>query len=134
MIKVKRIFEDDWHGATSDDREFVCQGVDQATEAVARLNGVNKTLIEMIIDESAFLTVGGGNDGRYVCYVTIGDEIYNLISANQLHTKQVKIVAGGQHGFYDPDKCVSLDEVLKAVEFFVLDGQMNEDQNWERQA
>ncbi len=134
MLKVQRLFEDDWSGLTSDDQEYACDTLDQAIQVVGKLNGANKTLIELIIDESTFLTVGGGNQGRYVCYATKGDEIFNLITANHQDNEQVIIVAGGQHGYYDPKLCVSLDEVSRAVEAFCIHGEMTKDQTWEQQA
>jgi hypothetical protein len=96
MINL-HLFEDDWQGVTSQDSEYQCESPQQIHEALSKLNGTNKTIVALIVDDDRHLTVGGGNDGRYVCYVTSGSHILNLKNpAVDKEIKTVRIVTGGQ--------------------------------------
>lgn len=131
MIAVTKVFEEDWQGTSSTDSEWICSNVEEVLQAVRRLNGRNKTLIELIVDEATYLTVGGGNEGRYVCYITSGEQMHNLVNPDALPGEQTVIVAGGQRGEYDAKLCCGIEEVMRAVQYFAAHGAPNPDQNWE---
>ena len=128
---VKKVFEDDWEGTRSNDSEWACVGINEVLQAINRLNGRNKTLVELIVDDAKYLTIGGGNEGRYVCYITIGQRMHNLLNPNAVPEGRVMIVAGGQQGDYEGRLCCNLEAVRKAVEYFAFHAKLNPDQNWE---
>jgi Immunity protein Imm1 len=97
-----------------------------------RLNGTNRTIVALIVDDDRHLTVGGGNDGRYVCYVTSGGQILNLKNpAVGKEIKTVRIVTGGQAGEFPLDLCVDLGEVTLAAEYYAERGKPNPALAWE---
>jgi hypothetical protein len=96
------------------------------------LNGKNKTLIELIVNDDLFLTVGGGNAGRYVCYLTDNDTIFNLINPNSDDQQHISIVAGGQQGDFKSTLCINIDTIIKAVTYFSKNGRMSPDLTWEK--
>jgi len=131
MIKL-RIFEDDWQGVDSQDSEYRCERPEQIREALSKLNGKNKTIVALIADDDHHLTVGGGNDGRYVCYVTGGGRILNLKNpATDKERVTVRIVTGGEAGEFPLDLCVDLGQVTLAAEYYGERGKPNPALVWE---
>jgi outer membrane protein assembly factor BamB len=131
MINL-RLFEDNWQGVSSQDTEYPCESPEQVPEALSKLNGKNKTIVALIVDDDHHLTVGGGNDGRYVCYITTGNTILNLKNpAAGKGTPRVRIVAGGQAGDFPADLCVDLSQVRSAAEYYLENGQSNPALVWE---
>lgn len=131
MTVLKKVFEDDWEGTSSNNREWSCVSLEEVLEAVQRLNGRNKTLVELIVDDANYLTIGGGNEGRYVCFITAGEQMHNLLTPIMPSNERAMIVAGGQPGEYDGKLCCDIEAVLKAVEYFSACGEPNPEQNWE---
>ncbi len=131
-MKIERLFEDDWQGVISKDKEYKCISIDQIIAAIDKLNGENKTLIELIIDDDNFLTLAGGNEGRYICYITQNGSIYNLINTDYIRNdKTVLIVAGGQQGDFSARLCVKYDQTTKAAISYYQNGQKDPDLFWE---
>ena len=133
-MKVTKVFEDDWsEGVVSNDVQYVCSTPDQAVAAIRKLNGDNKTIVELIVDEANFLTVAGG-DGKYVCYGTQDDEVLlNLLTSNPSSEGLVEVVAGGQVSEFEAKFVLSLDEVVEAAHFYAINGKPNPAQEWQQQ-
>jgi hypothetical protein len=133
---VKRIVEDHWSGACSDDVEYECDNVRQVVAAIKKLNGHNKTSVYLQADGEKSLTVSGGNDGHYVAFVTVGvdDEFYNLVDLGQPEGQMLEVVTGGQRGTFSAKQCVGLETALEAARQFALDGSMAPSLAWEKQA
>jgi hypothetical protein len=133
---VKRIVEDSWSGARSGEFEYECNNLRQIVAAVKKLNGHNKTSVYLQADGEKSLTVSGGNDGRYVAFVTVGvdDEFYNLVDLGRPEGQTLEVVAGGQTGAFPAKQCVGLETALEAARQFALDGSMAPSLAWERQA
>ena len=127
-----RLFEDDWQGVRSRDTEYQCERPEQIHEALGKLNGKNKTIVALIADDDHHLTVGGGNDGKYVCYLTGGSQILNLKNPTIAKgTETVRIVAGGQAGDFAADLCVDLGQVTLAADYYWARGEPNPALVWE---
>jgi hypothetical protein len=132
---VNRIVEDDWSGVRSGETECECNSIEQVIAAIKRLNGRNKTSVYLHGDGQRSLTVSGGNDGRYVAFVTIGvdDEFYNLIDPTRPDSEMLDVVTGGERGKYPASQCVALDAAVNAVRQFALDGSMSRSLTWQKQ-
>ena len=133
---VKRIVEDDWSGVRSGEVEYECSNIEQVAAAIKKLNGRNKTSVYLQADGEKSLAVSGGNDGRYVAFVTIGvdDEFYNLVDLRQPEGQELDVVTGGQRGTFPTKQVVGLSTALEAARQFALDGSMSPSLTWEKQA
>jgi hypothetical protein len=133
---VKRIVEDSWSGVRSGNVEYECNKMQQVVAAIKKLNGHNKTFVCLEADGEKSLTVSGGNDGRYVAFVTVGvdDEFYNLVDLGQPESQMLEVVTGGQKGAFSAKQCVGLETALEAARQFALDGSMAPLLAWEKQA
>jgi hypothetical protein len=133
---VRRVVEDNWLGVRSNDVEYRCSDIEQIVAAIRKLNGRNKTSVYLQADGKMSLTVSGGNDGRYVAFLTIGidDEFYNLVDLRQPEGQMLDIVTGGQGGVFPAKQCVGLETALAAARQFAIDGSMSPSLAWEKQA
>jgi hypothetical protein len=133
---VKRIFEDNWSGVRTENIEYECSDIEQVITAIKKLNGRNKTEVHLEADGEKSFSVGGGNDGRYIAFVTIGvdDEFYNLVDLRQPEGQELDVKTGGQWGTYPPKQVVDFEAVLEAARQFALDGSMSPALVWEKQA
>ena len=135
MLAVKRIAIDDWKGTNSHDRKWECTRVEDAEDAVRSLNGQNRTMVELRVDDTTYMTIGGGNEGKYVCYIESQtnsmQRFHNLCNCNAKPGKLVAVVAGGQRGEYKPRLCCDLTCVLTAVRYFVMHGLPAPDLEWD---
>ncbi|MFO0970512.1 MAG: Imm1 family immunity protein [Gemmataceae bacterium] len=132
---VKRIVEDNWSGARNNGSEYGCNDIMQVVAAIKHLNGRTKTEVHFEADGEKSFSVGGGNDGRYVAFITIGfdDEFYNLVDLRQPKGQDLDVITGGQRGTFAPKQVVDLETVLEAARQFALDGGMAPALTWEKQ-
>ena len=131
-MKIKKIYEENWIGVTNGGKEYDCENINQVKTAIKNLNGNNKTMIELIVNEKLFLTIAGGNQGRYICYLTNENHIYNLVNLTKADGKQIEIVTGGQLGLYESKICLNINNIIKAADFFCDNADMNPNQHWEK--
>lgn len=133
---VDRIYEDEWSGVYCKDIEYECSDFEQVELAIRKLNGKNKTMVILSsTKDHKTLTIGGGNDGRYIAYLSINtdDKFYNLINNDKNSFGQCDIVAGGQSGAYPSKQCLTINMVMDACKIFSLYGKKNPDAIWELQ-
>src|SRR6516162_1028244 len=111
---VKRIFEDDWSGVRNRGVEYQCAEPSQVVAAVRMLNGRNKTSVVLESDAGRSLTISGGNDGRYIAFVTVGvdDEFYNLVRPEE---QSLDVVTGGQLGSWSARQIVDIEAAIEAA-------------------
>jgi hypothetical protein len=133
---VKRIIEDNWSGVRNSDVEYECKNIEQVVAAIKKLDGRNKTSVYLQAGGEKSLTVSGGNDGRYVAFVTIGvdDEFFNLVDLRQPADQMLDVVTGGQRGAFPAKQVVGLETALEAARQFASDGSMSSSVTWEKQA
>jgi hypothetical protein len=113
---------------TINDVEILGPTLKQALEAVRRLNGKNTTNI--IVDlGSKHLTIGGGNEGRYIAFLTqikAGEEtFFNLLSSRapaEANKEELGVIAGRQYGLYPRRQVVDLKTVVLAARHFAQYG------------
>lgn len=115
-----QIITDNWEGVYSNERALQLVDVKQISDAINELNGRNKTLIGILISEDTYLSVGGGNEGRYVVTGNSGETIFNLIEKQpDTSSEEIEIVAGGQAGLYEKKYCVDRKTAIEvAIAFF----------------
>lgn len=102
--------------------------------AIRRMDGnLCSLLILGIGDPAPHMGIGGGDDNRYIVYVTPDNWVfYNLINPNATPGQQL-LVAGGQPAEYPNRQCVGLSEVLCAAKTYSETGQLNPSLVWEQQ-
>ena len=80
------------------------------------------------------LSIGGGNEGRYVAdvAVNIDEEFYNLVDPGRREDETLRVVVGGQAGAYPARQCVDLDSVLEAGRCFAEGGKLSDSLSWKK--
>jgi len=78
-----------------------------------------------------YMAIGGGNNGRYVSYVTFdNDTFHNLITPDASGQKRL-LIAGGQEAEYAGFQCVNLETVLRAARTFSQTGELDSALCWD---
>ncbi|WP_204101856.1 MULTISPECIES: hypothetical protein [Spirulina sp. CCY15215] len=131
-MQVKEICEENWIGLVDKGLPYQCNELNQVKDAIKRLDGVEKTMLILSVDDDVYMTIAGGNNGRYICEITNEreDSMFALLSTSKNPVSKVAIVAGKQEGLYDSSLCLSLNEVFEASEFFCIYGKKNPNQCW----
>lgn len=117
-----RAYLDHWEYGIDTGRETLVPSWEQLKALILELDGDEQTLVTYG-DENAgdYMAVGGGN-GRYICYLSYGDEEKILILFDESVppdcNEEVELVTGGQLGRFDRRECVSLPAVLTAAETY----------------
>ena len=129
---VTEIVEDNWTGNRKHTVRYECDDPAQVATAVRRLNGKNKTTVIFVSRQRRSLTVSGGNDGRYIVYLAVGDDeqFYNLVNVSS-RNHELEVVTGGQCGLYPARRCVNLVVAIQAATQFAEDGSMLKSLTWE---
>lgn len=101
--------------------------------AILELNGKSKTLVTLGADEETYMSIGGGEAGKYIVNVTFDNmSFYNLVNFSK--SEQIEtLVVGGQAGDYPAKMCVDLQTVLLAGKTFVELGKLEESVTWEEE-
>jgi hypothetical protein len=125
---------------TINDVEILSPTLKQVLEAVRRLNGKNTTSINIELVRK-HLTIGGGNEGRYIAFLTqirAGEEtFFNLLSSRapaKASDEELGVVAGRQYGLYPRRHVVDLKTAIRAARHFALYGTKCPSLIWEKQA
>jgi hypothetical protein len=132
---VTHISVDRWVGPTDHGSELECSSVKDIVPAIRALNGHDRTNVILHCYGRKSLTIGGGNDGRYIVFVSVDTdrEFYNLINPEALSQEELAVVAGGQTGLFPARQCLDLQAVLKAAKYFAKHGRMEPSLVWEKQ-
>lgn len=105
----------------------------QIETAILELNGKNKTLVTLGADEESYMSIGGGEAGKYIVNVTFDNmSFYNLVNYSKSE-KIENLVVGGQAGSYPAKMCIDLQTVLLAAKTFVELGKLEESVTWEEE-
>jgi hypothetical protein len=101
MPFVQRVTTDEWVGVTNNLVTIKCDGIQRALDAIRRLDGEVRTEVSLE-GPNKVLSVAGGNDGRYVCFIALNiDEMFlNLSNPTGSQESEVEVVAGGQAGTF----------------------------------
>ena len=103
-------------------------------QMILSLDGWNRTLVTFgNYDEGYYMAVGGGDNRKFIAYVSYDEEerLYNLTNQNGDKNEFVELVIGGQRGRFPADTCVSQDMVLSAAKVFFETHELAPDMKWE---
>ena len=103
----------------------------QIESAIRELDGNTKTLVTSGEDDETYITIGGGNGGKYIVSVTFDNlEFHNLIDLSKPNQTET-LVVGGQEGIYPAKMCVDLLRCLLAARTFTECGKLDSLLSWE---
>ena len=125
MAFVTKAYSDRRVGAKNQAVTIQNPTLQQVTDAIHRLDGKEHT--ELIFSgDKRELTISGGNDGRYIAFISVNvdEAFYNLINPQGSTDVELRIVAGGQVGTYPSRVVVPLSDVLSAATGFYESGEV----------
>jgi hypothetical protein len=103
----------------------------QIEVAIRELDGKSKTLVTLGVDDETYMTIGGGEAGKYVVSVTFDNvSFHNLVDLSKPDSTE-KLVIGGQEGIYPAKMCVDLLRCLLAARTFAESGKLDELLCWQ---
>lgn len=123
---------DHWHGVTCDEICIESPQEPDVTRSIEALDAASRTTLTLDRAEAS-ITVGGGR-GRYVVFVTVGDdeEFWNLLSEVDA-TGIVVINIGGQEGDFPARQVVDHEKATRAALCFLESGRRDPTLTWELQ-
>jgi len=103
----------------------------QIEQAIRELNGTSKTFVTLGADEGCYMSIGGGESGKYIVNIT-GNQVsfHNLVVPSKPEAIE-KLVVGEQEGNYSARMCVNLETALLAAQTFTVSGQLPISLSWE---
>ena len=105
----------------------------QIEAAIHELDGKSKTLVTLGADDDTYMTIGGGESGKYVVSVTFDNiSFHNLVDLSKSDTTE-KLVVGGQEGIYSAKMCVDLLRSLLAARTFADSGELDRLLVWQEE-
>ncbi len=85
-----------WVGNRNESDFIENPGWNQIEAAIRELDGKSKTLVTLGVDDDSYMTVGGGEAGKYVVSVTFDNiSFHNLVDLSKPDATE-KLVVGGQ--------------------------------------
>jgi hypothetical protein len=123
---------DHWHGVTCDEICIESPQDADVTRSIEALDAASRTALTLDRAEAS-ISVGGGQ-GRYVVFVTVGDdeEFWNLLSEADA-TGVVMINIGGQEGDFPARQVVDQEKATRAALCFLESGRRDPTLTWELQ-
>jgi len=96
----------------------------QIEQGIRELNGTTKTLVTLGADDECYMSIGGGESGKYMVNI-ICDKVsfHDLVVSSKLDARE-KLVVGEQEGNYSVRMCVNLETALLAAQTFTVSGQL----------
>ena len=105
----------------------------QIEASIHELDGKSKTLVTLGADDDTYMTVGGGESGKYVVSVTFDNiSFHNLVDLSKPDATE-KLVVGGQEGIYPAKICVDLLRSLLAARTFAESGELDRLLVWQEE-
>ncbi|WP_174939763.1 Imm1 family immunity protein [Burkholderia lata] len=132
-MRTTKVIEETYIGNRSHVTEAQCDSVAQAISAVDRLNGRDRSTVSFETSDGVVMTIGGGNDGRYVVFIasSFDAELLSLTTPEAPMEEAIELVAGGQRGSYPAQECVDRMTTAKAVAYFVSSGLADPQLCWQ---
>lgn len=129
---TRRIDGDCWEGVLDHKWHLEAALPTDLDRALEQLDGETFTLLTIGGDGEQHMGIGGGK-GRYVVYATFdNEEFWNLLCA-QPREGVIFLTAGGQEGDFPARQVVDLEQARAAAQTFLLHGQLDQGQRWEKQ-
>ncbi|MFB2881284.1 Imm1 family immunity protein [Floridanema aerugineum] len=130
---VSNLTIENWVGNKDESTVIENPSWQEIETAILELNGKSKTLVTLGADEESYMSIGGGEAGKYIVNVTFDNiSFYNLVNFSK--SEQIeKLVVGGQVGDYPEKMCINLQTVLLASKTFAELGKLEESVIWEEE-
>lgn len=130
-VTVRKIVEEVWRGPEVESETRDWTTLDQALEALDRLDGRTRTSLVFMAGEDSLLSIGGG-DGRFVVFHAwkVDQALRTLIDPMKPSDCCERVVAGGQAGSYPAHQCVGKRLVARALDHFFLHADVAPDLVW----
>ena len=120
-----------WVGNKDEGTLIENPGWQQIESAICQLNGTTQTLVTLGVDEETYMSIGGGEAGKYIVNVTLdGMTFYNLVDRSSSELIK-QLVVGGQLGDYRAKMLTNLQTALLAAKTFAGTGELDESFTWE---
>ena len=105
----------------------------QIEQAIRELDRKSKTLVTLGADDECYMSIGGGESGKYIVNVTFDNvRFHNLVEPSKPDAIE-KLVVSGQEGNYSARMCVSLETALLAAQTFTASGELQISLSWEEE-
>jgi hypothetical protein len=96
----------------------------QIEQGIRELNGTSKTLVTLGADDECYMSIGGGELGKYIVNITFDKvSFHNLVVPLKTDARE-KLVVGEQEGNYSARMCVNKETDLLAAKTFTVSGQL----------
>jgi hypothetical protein len=120
-----------WVGNRNEDEFIENPDWNQIEAAIRELDGKSKTLVTLGVDDETYMTIGGGESGKYIVSVTFDNiSFHNLVDLSKSDGTE-KLVVGGQEGIYPAKICVDLLPCLLAARTFAESGKLDQLLSWQ---
>ena len=114
-----------WVGSRNEGELIENPDWNQIEAAIRELDGKSRTLVTLAADDETYMTIGGGESGKYVVSVTFDNlSFHNLVDLSKPDETE-KLVVGGQEGIYLAKICVDLLRCLLAARTFAELGKLD---------
>jgi hypothetical protein len=105
----------------------------QIEQGLHELNGTTKTLVTLGADDECYMSIGGGESGKYIVNITFNKvSFHNLVVPSKPDAIE-KLVVGEQEGNYSARMCVNSERALLATQTFTGAGQLPISLSWEEE-
>ena len=105
----------------------------QIEKGICELNGTSKTLVALGADDECYMSIGGGESGKYIVNITFDNvSFHNLVDPSKPDAIE-KLVVGEQEGNYSARMCVNLEMDLLAAQTFTVSAQVPRSLSWEQE-
>ncbi|ALX13165.1 hypothetical protein P350_17265 [Burkholderia cepacia JBK9] len=123
-MRTTKVIEETTVGSRSHVTEAPCDDTAQVIAAFERLNGIDRSTLVFDASDATVMTIGGGNDGRYVVFIAseIDAVLLNLATPEAPADETIELVTGGQRGGYPAQQCVDRATATQAAVYFVSTG------------
>lgn len=120
-----------WAGNKNENDFIENPNWNQIEVAICELDGKSKTLVTLGANDETYITIGGGELGKYVVSVTFDNiSFLNLVDLSKTDTTE-KLIVGGQEGIYPAKMCVDLLPCLLAARTFAESGKLDSLLSWQ---
>ncbi len=130
---VLNLSAENWVG-NQDEGDFIENPTwDQIEQAIRELDGKSKTLVTLGADDECYMSIGGGEFGKYIVNVTFENvSFHNLVDRSKPDTIE-KLIVGGQEGNYSAKMCVNSESAVLAAQTFTASGKLEISLSWEEE-
>ncbi len=103
----------------------------QIEAAICELDGKTQTLVTLGADEDTYMSIGGGETGKYIVNVTFDNMTFYSLADRSQPEQIEELVIGGQLGNYPAKLCVDLPTTLLVARVFARSGELEGSVTWE---